>query len=761
MLLISLDEQGDFENLNTDKGNNKAPMFIGGIIYDDKDISADLNDEKKRIYFYLKAVCTEVGAAYPRDLHVGDNHNYAKVRLVKQKITETLAEFLSTGKCVLEGNEWSERLCKMRKRDGKYHIFSLVKYGTDRKELQSENTSILIREDYASNLYVHMAEDIIERIIFHNPIIENVGKVRLNLATRRAVLEKGELGDGFEEKAKQYISLGYKEDLEPEHQKKGQRTFILTNGDIYRTAIEREMFDTGKRNIQVESVGVKSIYYGSETDNYRMEFLYLADIICTVLGFEPDTSSVEAMISDMRSRADKYAGHSENLIFAYDAVDTVFKKAWHKLEEKEYFEVLRFSYAGLQKKSPYNEFYKNVWFRILEEHLLKEKNVPAYGIALRKFYLLTKENNIDQRELVYIFEMLEAMLKQMHLKGDDQNAFLYELYDAGISAYTHIGDSIQAKECFEKCKEYAKYVEIERFLRTRNKLAVFLSDMLLVDEAAAIAQENIVYQEELLSIRELVFDKDEVSKGYGRALSQLGQSLASARIEEAEATFLKALEQISDETSQDYYQTESYLLHFYIEMGMKEKYTARCERYFGGEKGLRGQFKAIRKEAAKGEAARFSTKFALYFYVKGLYRFHMEKISPELLGSLYGIEKEIRDVCKENADRILKGHPWELIYKYIALIALKKGNVKKADEFMVKIPSALTYREFILNAICLSGEMEYAVEKEENSWKNRLEELLELLREHAGEVYEKVAGLNTAEEQYAYIKEKVLNFMYD
>lgn len=761
MLLISLDEQGDFENLNSDNNNDKAPMFIGGIVYDDKDINADLNDEKKRIYYYLKAVCAEVGAVYPRDLHVGDNYNHAKVRLVKRKITETLAEFLSTGKCVLEGNEWSQKLCSMRKRDGKYHIFSLVKYGTDRKELQSDHTSILIREDYASNLYVHMAEDIIERIIFHNPIIENVGKVRLNLATRRAVLEKAELGDKFEEKAKQYISLGYKEDLDPDHQKKGQRTFILTNGDIYRTAIEREMFDTGKRNIQVESVGVKSIYYGSETDNYRMEFLYLADIICTVLGFEPDTSSVEAMITDMKNRADKYTGHSENLIFAYDAVDTIFKKAWHKLEEKEYFEALRFSYAGLQKNSPYSAFYKNVWFRILENYLMKERTVSAYGIALRKFYLLTKENNIDQGELVYIFEMLEAMLKQMQLKGDDQKAFLYELYDAGISAYTHIGDSIQAKECFEKCKEYAKYAEIERFLRTRNKLAVFLSDMLLVDEAAAIAQENIIYQEELLSIRELVFDKQEVSKSYGRALSQLGQSFASAHMMEAEETFLKALEQIGDETSQDYHQTESYLLHYYIEMGMKEKYAERCERYFGGEKGLRGQFKAIRKEAAKGEAARFSTKFALYFYVKGLYRFHLEKISSELLGSLFSIEKEIRDVCRENADRVLKGHPWELIYKYIALIALKKGNARKADEFMEKIPSVFSYREFILDAICLSGDMEYAMQKGDSSWRSMLEELLVLIKNNATEVYEKVAELNTAEEQYTYIKEKVLNFMYD
>ncbi len=763
MLFISLDEQGDFENLGGH--NDRDPMFIGGIIYDDKNVKADLSDEKKRINLYLKAVCAEVGATYPRDLHVGKNYNHKEVRLVKQKITETLPEFLESGTCRLEGNEESkkisDRLCKMRKRDGSYHIFALVKYGTDRKELLTQNTSILVREDYASNLYVHMAEDIIERMIFHNPVIESVGKVQLNLATRRAVLDEKELeGMSLDEKAREYISLGYKEDQDPDHQEKGKRTFILTNGDIYRTAIEREMFDTGKKNIQVESVGVKSIYYGNETDNYRMEFLYMADIICTVLGFELNTNSVQEMIAELEERADRNTGHSQNLIFAYDAVDTIFKKAWHKLEEEEYFESLRLVYAGLKKNSPYREHYENVWFPVLIERLKKEKNVTAYGIALRKYYLLTKENNIDQEELVYIFEKLKEMLGQMELKSDDQKAFLYELYDAGVSAYTHIGDSVKAKECYEKCKECAKYVEIERFLRTRNKLVVFLTDLLLFEDAVSIAQENLIFQEELMNVRSLIFNKEEVSKNYGRTLSQLGQIYTSAHMEEAEETFLKALEQISDKTSQDYYQTESYLLHYYIEMGMKEKYEARAERYFDGEKGLAAQFKLICKEGAKGENAKYSMKFALYFFVKALYRFHLDRVTPKLLKSLYFIESEIRKTCRDRADRLLQNHPWEIIYKYIALIALKNGEVERAEIFINKMRPVLTWKEFILEAICLAGEMEYAYEKQDESWKEILKELLALLKCNVEEVYETVTAIVTEEEQYYYIRENVLNFMY-
>ncbi len=787
MLLISLDEQGDFENLG---GNNDTkPMFIGGIIYDDKNRKADLDLEKKRIRLYLKAVCEEAGASYPQDLHVGNNNN-GKVRLVKQKISETLPEFLKSGICRLSGSQESkdksDELCRMTKRDGSYHIFALVKYGTDRKEFLRQNTSILVKEDYASNLYVHMAEDIVERMIFHNPVIESVEKVHLNLATRRVVLDEKELeGISLNEKAKQYIRLGYKED--EEHQEKGKRTFILTNKDLYRTAMEREMFDTGKKGIQVNQIEVKSIYYGHEKEEYTMEFLYMSDIICSVLGFKLNTNSVPEMIADMENRADTYAGHSNNLIFAYDAVDTIFKKAWHKLEEKEYFEALRCVYAGLKKDSPYREHYEKVWFPVLIERLKKETNAAAYGIALRKYYLLTKENNIDQSELVYLFERLEEMLGQMTLKDDDQKAFLYELYDAGISAYTHMGDSVKARECYEKCRGFAKYVEIERLLNTNNKLAVFLADMLFFEEAYEIAAENVDKQEKLLELKKEFFGQEEASKPYGRALSQLGQIYSFLHWTDAEKTFLNALEQFEDKNSKDYFQTTSYLLHYYAEMGMqknagqteKENYKkAYCERaagYFDGKDGLKEQFRVICREAdkeakdrtrvpgkSKGETARFTTKYALYFWIKGLYSFRFEQINSQLLKLLYQIENEIRESCTDQdaAESLLRNHPWEIIYKYLAFIAFKKGNEDQAEAFMKKSRQALTRNEFITEAICLSGEMEFAYVKQDENWKSILQELLALLQKNAAEVYQKVSEKETEEEQYWYLKENVFSYMY-
>ena len=70
MLLYSLDEFGDFEGI---KQENK-PVFIAGLIYDDKNNDNEIANERKRIEAYYKAVIDEVKTEdedfqYPSALH--------------------------------------------------------------------------------------------------------------------------------------------------------------------------------------------------------------------------------------------------------------------------------------------------------------------------------------------------------------------------------------------------------------------------------------------------------------------------------------------------------------------------------------------------------------------------------------------------------------------------------------------------------------------------------------------------------------------
>ena len=323
MITIALDEQGDFEGLY-DKDLTGAPIFIGGVLFDDFDEEGEFEREKRRIHHYLRGVSETVGASYPVDLHMNQRGNNAnRVRKVKSKIAETLSEFMRQGVCKsIEGN-YKEKLEKLPKRKGKYYIFANMVCDDGSQKVRSGESTVA-REDYASNLYVHMAEDVVERLIFHNPFIDRIDHVHLELATRRVVLE----GEDCDVLAEQYIKLGYQEDRNPEHMVPGKRIFCLTNKDNYRTAIQREMLDTEKRSIQFDSIGVKSIYYGNESSNNRMEFLYLADIICSNLGFALPALESGEMPWESKRRADNYTGHEENLIFVHDTVDFGFRKAW-------------------------------------------------------------------------------------------------------------------------------------------------------------------------------------------------------------------------------------------------------------------------------------------------------------------------------------------------------------------------------------------------------------------------------------------------
>lgn len=744
MLTIALDEQGDFEGVKKDG----KPMFIGGMIYDDFGNENDTEIEKKRIELYLKAVCKSVGGTYPVDLHVNEG-NDQKVKEVKTKISETFGSFLKHGSYKDIDEETKKELKKLPKREGKYYVFSLVKDGKTSSKSNKADESILVREDYASNLYVRMAEEIVERIVFHNPVIENIENVRFDLATRRVVLT----GEDRNVKAEEYLALGYKEDQA--HSDSQKRTFLLTNGDIYRTALEREMLDSGKNEIHVNRIGVKSIYYGATGNNQRMAFLYLADIVCSLLGFHLNQQN---LLEEMTKRANSYTGHEENLIFVYDKIDTMFKKAWNFLEQKQYYEALCVTYQAMQSGLPGAEYYRKVWFARLVEKMQEDYEFDSLGIALRKYNNSTRRNNLDQGELVFIYENFERMIEKNAPVYRSEREVRYDLYDAGVSAYCHIGDGMNAERCFEKCMEYAKDVDIERYLRTRNKMVVYLTDRLEFQKAHSIAQDNKIYQEELRAIRELLFDREEASTNYGIALSQLGQICTSMGNEEAEEHFLAALEQFETAKESDYLQTLSYLLHYYLETDNQEKYEEWIKVFLGGKEGLGEQLKYL---ISQGVESRFAMSFALYVFVKGIYKFYLDILPAKMLNKLYNIENTIKQIGGKKGTDQIRNHPWEIIYKYLALIALKKGNAQQAEIFKEKIRSVLTYHEFTLDVICAFGEAEILYEAgDEEAFGAAMDETLELIKKYSGAVYEKLPEKENKALCYPYIKQHILNFMY-
>lgn len=755
MITIALDEQGDFEGLY-DKDLTGAPIFIGGVLFDDFDEEGEFEREKRRIHHYLRGVSETVGASYPVDLHMNQRGNNAnRVRKVKSKIAETLSEFMRQGVCKsIEGN-YKEKLEKLPKRKGKYYIFAnMVCDDGSQKVRFGEST--LAREDYASNLYVHMAEDVVERLIFHNPFIDRIDHVHLELATRRVVLE----GEDCDVLAEQYIKLGYQEDRNPEHMVPGKRIFCLTNKDNYRTAIQREMLDTEKRSIQFDSIGVKSIYYGNESSNNRMEFLYLADIICSNLGFALPALESGEMPWEFKRRADNYTGHEENLIFVHDTVDVGFRKAWSRLEERDYYHALQIAYDVSHMKNVYASFYQNVWFRILEKKLKKEKSLTDFKIALERLFAYTRQNNMNQDKLLYIFSVLEELQGQMIYRSGEEKAVLYKLYDTGVSAYCHIGRAEKAKEYFKMCKQYARYIDFETYIRTRSKLAVCLSDEFRYEESCELSKENKYFYEELIPLRHLILnDDDEKTVNYGITCSQLGQAYAFLRKKEAENAFQKALENMGEINSPNYLITASYLLHFYLDMKMQEPFEKIAAQYFAEKKGLREQFSYILSEGNKGIQGRFSMKFALYVFVRGIYTFYMEKLSEKMLQRLLNVEREAEKTGKEAA-RQLSGHPWEIIYKYLALIAYDKGYKEQAQRCMEKAETAVRNQGMIIDMICWFEKMEFAMHKGKIQEAEDIFHHVPKSLKPENPLWSLVHGEKNFREIYKILDRKIFTFMY-
>lgn len=700
MITITLDEQGDFEGVK----DGHAPVFIGGILYDDKGNVGDYYNEERRIEGYLRAVCESVACQYPNDLHFctyfqGGN-NGRKVAMVKQKLTETLGEFLQKGTynhCRIgDGNG------ELPARQGKYHIFCMLKSDGGKAGLLGERISELVKDNFASNLYLHMAEEVVARILFHNPILENVDEIRLDIATRRVVLDSKEVPD-FNERVKEYRKLGYR--LDTEHSTEETKVFLITNPDVYRTAMEREMMNGEKASIQIDWIGVKSIYYKSP--DRRMVFLYLADIICSILGYKIKGEAAYQWMEEFKQKADRLTGEDKNLLFAYDIADSFFAKAWKKLEEKDYYKALSIAYEGRKLETPFAPYYKENWYPKLLDMLAKEKDVSAYTMALHKLQESIMNNNLNQDKVLFILKGLELVEPNISYECKEDKAILYELYDTGVAAYCHIGDSKQAMMYFHKCEEYAPYIGIERYLGTRNQVAVLLNDSFQPERALEIAKENYFYHELIADMKQQIFE-DEKSAAYlehAKTLSQLAQAYAFAKDSQSEGYFLKALQELEPD-SPNYLITLSYLLHDDIQRGEREKYLERSKEYFGQNKSLDKQLKYLIKEGMEPVNAKFTLKYALYVYVKGIYTFRLEEISDSLLEKL----ASIRDILKKQGEKALKqmnGHPWELICKYLAFLMLEKGRPDEAERYMHLAETILENKGPTIEAIILFGKAEY------------------------------------------------------
>ncbi len=737
MITISLDECGDFEGVR----ERIEPVYIGGLIFDDHGISGEADNERKRISAYYRAAIKDAGKGaqnpdefiYPEALHSKSDLDYSRkknrdrtvVRAVKEQVRMSIAEFIRKGtylkRTLIDPDAASGRTMECPPRKGQYYLFIILKSKRGMTRLLSGQTNILARDNYASNLYFHMADTVVSRLVFYNPVLRDINNVSFDIATRSS----GNLWSNSK-LYQEYVAQGYvarksgarnraEEDQEDAQPKKCH--FNLTNADVYRTVIAEEILDAERPDIKISGFNVVSIKYENSKDE-GMEFLYMADSICSVLGYQLEGSQPDDWLKGIIKQAEEITGRKDNLIFGYDEIDTYYAKAWRKYEEKDYYSALGIVFEATKDTGAFAEFYKKQWFKNLIDQMTKEVTVSSFTMAVRKLNETLYNNTLDQDKCYYILNILKKMAGRIQdsFNTTEARKILYTFYDIGITACCHIGDSKEAEKYFKKCQEYAGYIGVEDYLNTLNKAVVFYCDYFKLDDAAKIATTNIDYQELLLGLKnelEIPGMRDEGAVSIGKAYSQRGQVYAFKRDARAVEDFKKAMSYFAEESA-NYKITQSYLLQHYLDTKNRTDYMTEAERYFGGNRDIVNQLNYILTEGTKADPV-INKKYAFYLYVKALYLFRLQEMNDNVWNRVQEVENSFKDKSWK-----FTGHPSELVFKYLQLLAITRGDSKLEKSYNVRMNNCLGFKGATEEIICDFAEIEIMNSKKEISRRNPL-----------------------------------------
>ena len=553
MITLAYDETTGFESIQKDKAQ---AIMLAGIVYKDEGEKKykgsgknKVEPERARIVAYLRKVCKKAGGSFPRDLHSRNEDNKKqneKVARVKKELSRTLPEFIKKGTYAgkelifasQNGKIIEESTDQPIIRQGNYQIIAVYK-SEKGKPLSDGSKKDLQDNDVASNLYLNMAEAIINKGVFLNPsLFGSNEEVVFDLPTR--VIGKPKPEDGkekeeqYENLKKEYTKLGY------EHvtRKKEDGSWldywrIMSPGHAQQIIKQADMV----RHVNVNRISIESINYDDVSKTRQYAFLYLSDCICNYLDYQlkedfvlsvltPDVveqlpSSTKGKLPK-RNRGDAYPrititelnnadvlaiasvvkkdlneeyakrirarmrelnNGSKNMFYYYDAVDTYYEKALISVLQGNLYETLSAMYDGRQLNKGYvKRYYTKKWFPVIEGLFVDRCNRYSYQEALSNATAYRVTDNISQGRLFYIYKTLE----QNKNCGIDK-ATEYRLYDLGISAYTHIGNPYKAEECFEKCLKLSAYVEDSDLRASKNRMITVYNDQLRFKDAEAMA----------------------------------------------------------------------------------------------------------------------------------------------------------------------------------------------------------------------------------------------------------------------------------
>jgi hypothetical protein len=713
MLTIALNEYGDFHHLGQKKDSLKHIHFITGIVYDDEGSEQDLRNEQIRLDRFFRAVAEASNSDYPQGFFGdtkeddsedtieagGSIQNSSQIRRnmkrYRDALDAALPEFLA------DGTYKGQNLVGMP-RIGHYAITLMLKSEAGKKQFLRPYMSELLHDGVASNLYWHMADSLVSRLVLSNPFALHNNRVQLHLASQLVDVKETEY-----DRLAEYRRLGYKPyDFQNEQLKKeGIITYQVGNDFTYRAALDRRMIEFNRPDLDVVQLKSVSVQYDDDrpetTANFA--FLYLAGHICgnfIYYGAERDTKDIfkfKTLVDFANQINPKYT----NYIFVYDDIDTYFEQAMKAYHNEDYYGALCHLYDGKCCDSKFKSYYETNWFPFVEELIHSVDNREAIERAIESFVNYANQSRLDEGKLHYLYQQLEYILEDIKDMSCVDKALVYAFYDGGMTAFNHLGKSDVSVACFEKCQALTHTVPLETYMETVRRRIVAKIDCYKYEEALELAKYVVDVEEQIQHIRDsLPMGKQAIS--LGQSYSQLGQVYAYMERPEAESYFLPAIDIFTVDTD-DYYRTVSYLLHYYIDAKQQDSYERWAPNYFGGHPNMVDQLAFLLNMTSDEKIVQHES-YALYVYIKALYQFYRAGINKELMEALIKLGRTVGATL----DAAPKGHPWELIFIYLALLAYEKGYKVDAEYFRSCIERSVVNAGPAISNIMTYGELRFA-----------------------------------------------------
>lgn len=684
MLSIFLDESGDFE----DSAYNVK--FIGGLIY----TGDDLEEESKRLEDYLKTRCSKLNINYPQGIHTTEQNNAPESVKIKEIIKDSLVSYIRS--------------------NGKYNFVYLIK-GKNTKSYIN-NTSNIVEERNASNLYDNMIANLIQNFLFYNPYLKDE-KYKLNIATRIAAVPKEN-----KSKIEEYESLGYEGRLSKANNK---YIFHLNSNTGIKSAISSKIIENRMdKDIQTIDLQVETINYKKYSHQKRKPttpFLYAADIACdiikTTIANVSDSKNKyrntgnklknirqsDFYITETISELEKISGNNA-FAWAYDDIEGLWGDLNLAIYRKDLLSALEYLYEIKTSNSPFAEFYYNFWCKDLIEDMKTIFNEDELELYLSKIeaYSLNKDKAKYEKGL-FIAKYINKFLSSLNIRHKDK--YIFKLNDILLRGYNHRGDTINGYKCIEICRQRKDQIDTLEYIEFMTReLQVYVNEF-NYDKCIEKAEEIQLYLSIYKDMEEKIaneLDKKPVGNiRIGKILSSLGQ-FYSFKNEKALAleNFEQAL--IEFEGSDiDIETTKSYIMHLAIAQKDYELFIKYANELWKDK-----ELELIFEDIVESKS-----RFKLFVYLKAINAFYLTDLGSQLWNKIL-----TTDYNKAGFEIV---HPWELIYKYMAIISLKKGFEREGQNRIEKIDEVFEKAETI-KLINMYSRIEYfTLESQLDEKKNK------------------------------------------